>query len=340
MEQLKSSTTLISVIIALYNAEDFIAETLNSVLNQTHKNLEIIIINDCSTDNSKQIVLSHNDPRIVYLENAANMGECYTRNYGIKQVTGEFIAVLDADDLAHLDRFAKQLTQMQNNPELGVCGCYAQYIGAKTGEWKYPVTNTEIKCRLLWGSAIVHSSAFIRTSVVCEHGIIYDKNYRTAGDYKYWVEISKHAQLHNIPEVLIQYRIHPKQLTATHTANMQVNSASIVMQQLTSLGIAFMQDDNEIMTKFLSYNFNLSLAQLQRLCGIYTQVITLNNNLKTYNTTLLNTEIAKRIYEAIYFSTSVKGLKKIVVLKNNFGLQHYTTKQRAKLYLKSLLKNS
>ena len=109
---------MISVILSTYNDEKTIFECINSILNQTYQNFELIIINDCSKDGTKKIIQSFSDKRIVYLENDKNIGRSISRNKGIARAKGEFIAIIDGDDIAAPFRLDVQLKYLKNNPKI------------------------------------------------------------------------------------------------------------------------------------------------------------------------------------------------------------------------------
>ena len=107
----------ISVVMPAYNAEKYIGESIDSILNQTYGDFEFIIINDGSRDSTKEIILSYSDNRIVYLENEINSGIVVTLNKGLKYATGEYIARMDADDIAVAERLEKQIEFMEKNKD-------------------------------------------------------------------------------------------------------------------------------------------------------------------------------------------------------------------------------
>jgi glycosyltransferase involved in cell wall biosynthesis len=109
---------MISVILSTYNDEKTIFDCINSILNQTYQNFEFIIINDCSKDGTKKIIQSFSDKRIVYLENKKNIGRSISRNKGIEKAKGEFIAIIDGDDIAAPFRLDIQLKYLNNNPKI------------------------------------------------------------------------------------------------------------------------------------------------------------------------------------------------------------------------------
>ena len=112
---------LISVILPAYNAERFLEEAIDSILAQTYKNFELIVLNDGSTDRTEEIILSYNDPRIRYIKNESNLKLIKTLNKGIALARGKYIARMDADDISLPTRFEKEIEFMEIHPDIGVC---------------------------------------------------------------------------------------------------------------------------------------------------------------------------------------------------------------------------
>ena len=121
----------LSVVMPVYNAEKYLSEAIESILQQSFEDFEFLIINDGSTDRSKDIVLQYDDPRIIYVENDSNMGLIATLNRGIKLARGLFLARMDADDISVKDRFAKQIAFLKNNPNYRLCGSTVRIIDGK-----------------------------------------------------------------------------------------------------------------------------------------------------------------------------------------------------------------
>jgi glycosyltransferase involved in cell wall biosynthesis len=123
----------ISVIIPVFNAAPFLNESIESILNQTFSDFELIILNDKSTDESLEIIkkFQSKDNRIIIIDKEQNVGPANLRNEGINAARGKFIALMDADDIAIPTRFEKQITVLKNNPEIGVCGTGFTFFGSK-----------------------------------------------------------------------------------------------------------------------------------------------------------------------------------------------------------------
>lgn len=119
---------MISVILSTYNNEESIFDCIRSILNQTYNNFELIIINDCSTDNTKKIIESFNDKRIILLENHKNIGRSASRNLGIAKAKGKYIAIIDGDDIALPKRFEVQIKYLENNPSIDLVASNVIYL--------------------------------------------------------------------------------------------------------------------------------------------------------------------------------------------------------------------
>src|SRR5690554_3918162 len=115
---MKMNNPLVTVFIPVYNCENFIDECLKSILNQTYKNIEVLLVDDGSTDNSVEKIKKYSDPRIRLIQNERNMGIPYTRNVGLKEAKGKYIAIMDSDDISMPIRIEKQVAYLEQHPEI------------------------------------------------------------------------------------------------------------------------------------------------------------------------------------------------------------------------------
>jgi len=198
---------LVSVIMPVYNAEKYVGQAIESILNQTLSDFEFIIIDDASTDSSAEIIGSYKDTRIRFIQNEMNMGYVHGLNRMIDMAQGEFIARQDNDDISHHNRLKLQVDYLVDNPDIGMCGTFARYIGEKSGKYKVKSTSEDIKALLLFTNPVIHPSVMIRAGVF-NNGLRYDEKLCPSEDYYMWFEISKRYKLANIPQTLLLYRIH------------------------------------------------------------------------------------------------------------------------------------
>lgn len=199
----------ISVLTPLYNTNpQQLREMIASILGQTFDDFELLLLND-SPDNAElaEIVGEFDDPRIHFEVNERNLGISESRNKLLEMALGEYIAIFDHDDISAPDRLAKEVAYLDAHPEVGVVGCWTRKLGA-SGVLHFPVENLAIKRAMLCECVIVHSSAMIRKSVMMENNIRWRESYSPAEDYKLWAELFHVTLFHNIPEELLQWRIH------------------------------------------------------------------------------------------------------------------------------------
>lgn len=215
-----SSNPLISVIIPCYNAEKFVEKAVRSIMEQTYTNLEIICINDCSIDKTGEILqkLAKEDNRIVYVKNEINLKLSKTLNKGIALAKGEYIARMDADDIALHQRLELQMDFLLKNTDVDLVGANVQYIDERDKEIDI-VSNlkrehNEIVKKLPWKSEFYHPTILAKKSlfldldnyIIIEYG----------EDYDLWVRAwFKNKKMMNLDDVLLYYRIHSGQMTDT-----------------------------------------------------------------------------------------------------------------------------
>jgi glycosyltransferase involved in cell wall biosynthesis len=203
----------ISVIMPVYNVESYIAESVESVLNQTLKDFEFIIINDGSTDKTPEIVLSFNDPRIVFINKSVNRKKIACLNDGLRIAKGDFVGLMDGDDIAERTRLEKLYNYLKNNEEIGVCGTWFESFGDYSKIHKFPLTNDEIYFGLFTGCPI--TVPLLRKSILDKNNIFFDTDFFSEDSYL-WIRLADFTKFANIPEVLYKYRIHSSQVTQNY----------------------------------------------------------------------------------------------------------------------------
>lgn len=202
-----SNMPKISVIMPVYNGEEYLGDAINSVLNQTFTDFELIIINDGSTDRTEEIILSYQDKRIKYVKNEDNLKIVATLNKGVEMSRGEYIARMDADDICYPTRFAEQVDVFETKPEVGVCGSWVKTFGAREEIWRMPQTHKEIVPTLMFFSCLMHPSVMMRRSLLSRLSTVYDPEFCFTEDYELWTRLSFITELHNIQKVLLDYRL-------------------------------------------------------------------------------------------------------------------------------------
>ena len=199
---------LVTVLLPVYNRPS-VVNTINSVLDQTYKNFELLIIDNASTDDTQDVINSISDDRIRLIVNETNRGQTFSINRGLKLAKGEYIARIDADDLMLPTRLEKQVDFMESNPEYGLCGCWVQYItddDKKVIIVKTCISDSGLRAMQRIACGVYHPAVMVRTSTLKKYNITYDSNLKMAEDYDMWRVILKYSKGINLPEILLYYR--------------------------------------------------------------------------------------------------------------------------------------
>jgi glycosyltransferase involved in cell wall biosynthesis len=197
----------------IYNCGLFIGEAIESILEQTFRDLELIIIDDSSTDNTLQVVSSFKDDRIRLIEKKENTGLISSLNLGIQMSRGAFIARMDGDDISHTTRIEKQIQFLKANPEIMLCGTWYQLLSLKE-IIKLPVEPGDIKIALLDYCPLGHPTVMFRKDILAANNLSYDPDFFAAEDYELWTRMVAIGSIANIPAPLLSYRSHPNQVSA------------------------------------------------------------------------------------------------------------------------------
>lgn len=203
---------------SVYNTkEQFLREAIESVLNQTFKDFEFIIVLDGPTDNSASVVRSYHDARIMVLENERNIGIPKSWNRGLAVARGKYIAKMAADDISLPRRLEMQFSYMEEHPDVDALGTDAFYFG--DGETRRVYSSCEdddvTKARMLFfNNAPTDASAFIRRSFLEKHGMCFNESYVYSSDYRLWTDLVwAGGRIRSLREALVKYRLHGDQIT-------------------------------------------------------------------------------------------------------------------------------
>jgi len=221
----------ISVILPVYNGEKYLTEAIDSILSQTYRDFELIIINDCSFDGTSEILSSYTDARIRIVNNSSNLKLSRSLNKGIELSQGQFIARMDADDISLPERFEKQIAFLESHPDIGAVGCQVKKIDEDGKFIRNLLRETRpevIKWGLFFGPPLAHPSVMMRATVIKSAGG-YSNDTLAAVDYECWTRLIKVTKFSNLPEFLFLYRVHPENMSSKHRLD-QVRTVSSVQE--------------------------------------------------------------------------------------------------------------
>lgn len=337
----------ISVIMSVYNGETYLKEAIESVINQTFKNWELIVINDCSTDSTAEILLelASKDERVKVHPNEVNLKLPTSLNKAISLCEGKYIARMDADDICLPDRLEKQFKFMEENSDVALSSC--RFMTVKNGVYMSGgaggrCDNNALRAMLLVANPILHPGVICKAEVMKKFN--YDTTLTCTEDLELWTRmVMENQKIEILPECLLIYRLHDKQITSTtlerqHTEVLKIQNkfySTLLkemdeeMQKFYISGIYF--KENADINKFLEYakwlrreasasfgakavNYALFeiLAEYKR-CGISKKDVV--KAMLTFNPCFLAKEIIRRKKSAI------KDIEKCVRVANNKGLK-------------------
>ncbi len=254
----------VTVLMPVYNAATHLKAAVDSILNQTLSDFEFLIINDGSTDESGKILREYaqKDRRITLIEQE-NKGLIDTLNYGIEQSTGEYIARMDADDVAYPERLERQCDFLNRNKSIGACGTWIRALNHPSFNIiKYYKNHEDICMHMFKLVAFAHPTVMMRRDVLAANNIKYNKNFKHAEDYEFWRELASITRLANLPEVLLDYRFHPNQVSSTHKSTQVDNAKKARMAILEHLLQRKISDEEYLMHKFITHNGKLMKTDL------------------------------------------------------------------------------
>lgn len=275
---------LISVILPVYNSSDFLEEAIDSIINQTYKNWELIAINDGSTDKSEDIILRYKDARIKYYKNEKNIGLIGTLNRGIDLSTGKYIARMDSDDVSKPLRFEKQINFMEQNPNYAMCGTFAKMIdqsGNKIRKIVHQTTDEFLKINLLFSVPFIHPSMMIKTSILKENK--FDPQYIHVEDYDIWCRIARKNKVANIADTLLDYRWHGNNISIKNEETQNKLKSEINKRELGFLNIKPTEEElwlHEI--SFNQFTQKKKFDNFNKLENWFEKIIEANKNCKQY----------------------------------------------------------
>ncbi|KQT33879.1 hypothetical protein ASG22_17415 [Chryseobacterium sp. Leaf405] len=250
----------ISVILPAFNAEKYLSDAVDSILSQSYTDFELLIINDGSSDSTKDIILGYNDKRIRYIENERNLGLIETLNKGILLSKGKYIARMDADDICDLSRFEIQIDFMEKNTEYIICSSSRKEFTENISQYHLsmlPVDNISIRIHSVFSTPFTHPAVMFRSDIIKENNLFFEKDFKYAEDYQLWIKILQYGKGYNFKLPLLYYRNTPNSQTNVGASQIEDRKKTISnIQQL-----ALKQHNIVLNQKELDFIYILSLSE-------------------------------------------------------------------------------
>lgn len=327
---------LVSILMPVYKTAPYLKEALDSILSQTFTDFELIVLNDCSPDNSDEILDTYDDPRFVRYKGEKNVGLSNVLNVGMDMAKGKYIARMDSDDISLPNRLEVQVKYMEEHPDIDLCSCAMKMFGAKDDTWVRDSDPEKVKVTALFFSPILHASSIWRKKSFDKHGLRFRQEMVPAEDYDMWTRaLVSGLVLTNIPECLYLYRIHPDQVTVD-TKRISYKEAEVRNNFTLSIFSEATDKEREVVANLNSIStpnsFKKGAATLIKMNDAYSffNKRTLHVQLKKRYNSLVSESLKQHFSWHLFRSLSIKekikwiGINKFI-LKNFFNIDKIST---------------
>ncbi len=230
-----------------YNVAPYVKEAVESVLRQTYADFELLVIDDCSTDGTLDVVRSIADPRIRIVQNERNLGLADNLNRGLSLIKTELVARMDGDDIAEPHWLQSEVAVLDKHPEIGICGGGFERFGAVSTVVRLPEQPEEIMANMLFECSIIVPT--FRMSLYRDRGLRYRSDAFPAEDYRFWADCLRVTKAYNVQDTLFHYRMHPKQICTSLSAQQKGKVEEVRRYMLELLGPNLTEIDKDFFLK-------------------------------------------------------------------------------------------
>lgn len=309
----------ISVVMSTYNTPvPILKEAVESILHQTLPDFEFIIIDDASTDDSREYLSGLTDDRIRLIRNSENIGLTKSLNIGLMAAKGKYIARMDSDDVSLPMRFEEQYNYMERHPNVIMCGSRVSYIGdqkgTSSGKWRRKFENMDdYRVRLLFSNpGPPHPTFFMRHEMLKRHGVMYDESLRYAQDYSMNIVLSRYGDVVTLDNPLVLYRVHDRQISTARKEE-QLQCAKLIMKGLLTELLGDVSAEEVNFHLYFSKKMNRKAVISPDVAAWYKRLLEANSRLKIYNQRKLRRHIERieRKMIARAFSDKMSVIEKL-----------------------------
>jgi glycosyltransferase involved in cell wall biosynthesis len=315
------SKPLVSVLMPVFNAEAFVSEAVGSILSQTHRSLELIIVDDGCTDATIEKIRAVKDARIFIIENPKNLGLAASLNKAISHARGNYLARMDADDISLPDRIAIQVNYLEQNPDVSVLGTGMKYFNYSQYKNLFPSDHDSCKAKLLFNVCFGHPSVMFRASVFDQSDVRYKSELKQySEDYELYTRLVDSHRFANLQSLKVRYRTFRPSIKSEAENLRKNNSMNVRMQMLSRINL-FPNHQEKQLHKFLSE----STSGIDRVVALDVvawaeRISNANRTFSYFETQSLNKTLADQTFFLFYnnpqISLSLTDLRKFSFFKN------------------------
>lgn len=339
-----SSNPRITVLMSVYNGEKFLRDAIDSILNQTYRDFEFVIYDDCSTDNTLNIIESYNDSRIICRRNVINRGLTWNLADGVSSSKADYIVRMDGDDIAYPHRLEQQLEWMDRHPEITIMGTPVSYFHETPGDGgvaPQPQDDATIKALLFISFTMLHPSIIIRRQDLVRNKLNYDSSFRYSQDHALYLEcIRAGLKFANYPAPLLHMRSHYGSISQARHEEQQECSRRARRAFLDATGIAEQCNDEEIeiYNTFASGVYPDSVEKVHAYERFVEKIYANPNTTEYFDIEMLRSAMATFFCNSAYFAIKQKVLYCSSLAGYRSSLRLYASKWPLSMKIKYMVK--
>ena len=236
----------VTVLMPTYNVAPYVKEAIESVLRQTYRDFELLVVDDASTDDTLAVVRSIDDPRIRIAAFDNNVGLAENLNRGLALINTEYVARMDGDDIAEPFWLEKEVAVLDSHPEIGICSGGFERFGTVKSLVRFPERHEDCMANMLFECSVIVPT--FRMSLYRDHGLRYSTDAFPAEDYRFWAECMRVTKIYNLQETLFHYRMHPTQICTARREEQQRKVAEVRRYMLEWLSPDFSEEEKNYYT--------------------------------------------------------------------------------------------
>ena len=307
----------LTVLMPVYNVEQYVEEAINSVLRQTYSNFILLVLDDCSTDGTAQIVHSISDDRISYYKQPVNVGLAENLNTGVEMAKTEFISRMDGDDILEKNCLEKQIRFLDTHLDVDICSVGFNFFGTKTSTVFFPEKHEDIKSNHLFGCNVI--VPMLRKRIFTDNNLRYKTSAFPAEDYRMWAEcLCIGVRMHTLQEILFYYRTHADQISTERRERQIQKTNEVRLFVLEWLSTDFTEEQKDIfINKFIPGKIE-SKADVKYLHKFVRLIEEHNRKHKNFSGKSLHKRLKYHVSMSAYYSALE------LYFNNGFSLRNYS----------------
>ena len=281
-----------------YNVAPYVKEAVESVLRQSYSDFELLVIDDCSTDGTLDVVRSISDSRIHIVQNERNLGLADNLNRGLSLIKTELVSRMDGDDIAEPHWLQSEVAVLENHPEIGICGGGFERFGAVSTVVRLPEHTEEILANMLFECSIIVPT--FRMTLYRDNGLRYRSDAFPAEDYRFWADCLRVTKAYNVQDTLFHYRMHPKQICTSLSEKQKGKVEEVRRYMLELLGPNMTEDDKNYFLKTFVDGKITEKQEWKQKYSFARRLVELNRDEGHFEEKSLQRHIHKRIQIQLY----------------------------------------